>query len=346
MDVLHVIPLSPANAVKFSGMSLEALVQLDKTQLVALCIGLPNNPPNAASKYTWLAHAISIRSQAVEQLAVVPMAVLGPPFGIPPAVDAGPVAGNPFGFPLFVNIAPGVNPFAAVPPCQARVALSLKALAELPFPPVEPWPHEFYTNYRAMSARVSLPGHYPTGSFLYCPSCAISDANPLTWARFLDIPEAAVFEVLQHTTHGSVVLRFLGFLAQLIAPVAADIAVGTEFVHATGLSVNGTVTIPLPPSVDTVMGAFHATLSHSLRQPADALLPPNHLWPGIAPPSVSTNDVLLAMTRQNQQMSLLCTSTTSVLPPAGRQPSASQSAFYPRVSRVLPLFNPSHTRLV
>jgi hypothetical protein len=269
--------------------------------------------------------------------AIVP--VNGHPFAaanLPPGVVGGGLPGGGAGAPL--NPMLGVNPFAAIPVGQSRVSAALAALAGLPrVVGIGPFPHAFYENYTAMSARVSLPAHYPSGSFVYCPSVVISGDNPLTWDRLLDIPDVAVFEVLQHLPNGSVVLRLLGFLAQLVNPVAP--ALLPEFSVTTGLGVNSTVTVPLPVSVDMVMGNFQVTLTQLLRQPAEDLLPPGHQWLGVPPPAVSTNDVLLAITQQNQQLAL----QRGAIPPAvqGKQPSASQSEAFPRVSRVLSLFTPT-----
>ena len=360
-------PLSHAVAVKFAETSVVALAKLTKSQLIAFCADIVNKPAHTATKPVWLARAVSVRDQALLQLAAHGAALghvgggVDPIGGAEPAAGIVPVHGNPFaaailplegepaavvhvGLPGGVAAAPlnpllGVNPFAAIPADQSRVSAALTALAELPrIADVEPFPHAFYKNYTAMSARVSLPAHYPSGSFVYCPSAVISDADPLTWSRLLDVPDVAVFEVLQHLPNGSVVLRLLGFLAQFVHPAAP--AVIPEFSVTTGLGVNSTVTVPLPVSVDMVMGNFHVTLTQLLRQPAEDLLPPGHRWLGVAPPVVSTNDVLLAITQQNQQIAL----HRAVAPVAalqGKQPSASQSEVFPRMSRVLPLFTPT-----
>jgi hypothetical protein len=89
-----------------------------------------------------------------------------------------------------------------------------------------------------------------------------------------------------------------------------------------------------------VMGNFQVTLTQSLRIPAEDLLPPGHQWLGVPPPVVTTNEVLLAITQQTQQLAL-----QRAVPPVtalqGKQPSASQSEAFPRMSRVLSLFTPT-----
>jgi hypothetical protein len=362
--VMADLPLPHAVAVKFAEVPLVALAKLTKSQLIAFCIDIADKPANGATKPVWVARALSVRNQALLQLAAQDAGLVGGglvPVGAVPAAGILPVQGNPFAaanpLPGAVAAAPvniglpagvvgglanpmlGVNPFAAIPVGQSRVSAALTALAGLPrIAAGELVPHPFYENYTAMSARVSLPAHYPPGSFVYCPSVMVSDDNPLTWSRLLDVPDVAVFEVLQHLPNGSVTMRLLGFLAQLVNPVA--LAAPPEFSVTTSLAVNSTVTIPLPVSVDMVMGNFQVTLTQSLRQPAEDLLPPGHQWLGVPPPVVSTNEVLLAITQQTQQLAIQ-RAVPAVAALQGKQPSASQSEAFPRMSRVLSLFIPT-----
>ena len=98
------------------------------------------------------------------------------------------------------------------------------------------------------------------------------------------------------------------------------------FEVGTGLIQSAYIYVTSPPSYDLPDGSLYAT-ANAMRVAADAALPSDHTWPGVDPPPVSLNTVLLALGQEQRHVDPARTSSVA--------PTQSQLAYHTHIHLVL-----------